>query len=215
MSTTFADQLIALFVFANISAYTPGPNNVMLLASGVNHGFRRTLPHVLGVAIGFPVMTAAVALGLGFVFKSQPWLHVAIEIVGVFYLLWLAAKIAFQPVDHGIGVPRTESRPFGFLQAAAFQWVNVKGWIMAISGVSVYVPDGLGPLAGAGVLSGVYFVTGIGSASTWAAFGTLIARFLHEPRRLRAFNLTMGALLVVSLWPAWIDFAHWLRGMAS
>jgi threonine/homoserine/homoserine lactone efflux protein len=215
MSPAFTDQLIALFVFANISAYTPGPNNVMLLASGVNHGFRRTLPHVMGVAIGFPVMTAAVALGLGFVFKSLPWLHGAIEIVGVLYLLWLAAKIAFQPVDHGIGVLRTESRPFGFFQAAAFQWVNVKGWIMAISGVSVYVPDGLGPLAGAGVLSGVYFITGIGSASTWAAFGTLIARFLHEPRRLRAFNLTMGALLVASLWPAWVDFAHWLKGMMS
>lgn len=210
MSSTFVDQMIALFVFAHIQAYTPGPNNVMLLASGVNHGFRRTLPHMMGVAVGLPVMTTAVALGLGFVFKSHPWLHGVIEIVGVAYLLWLAAKIALQPVDRGIGVVRTESRPFGFWQAAAFQWVNVKGWIMVISGVSVYVPDGLGPVAGAGVLSGVYFVTAIGSAATWAAFGTLIARFLHVPARLRAFNLTMGALLVLSLWPAWVDFAHWI-----
>lgn len=213
MTSAFSDQLIALLVFANISSYTPGPNNVMLLTSGVNHGLRRTVPHILGVAIGFPVLTAAVALGLGYVFKSQPWLHVAIEIVGVVYLVWLAARIAFQPVEGGVDEMRSGARPLGFWQAAAFQWVNVKGWITVISGVSVYMPTGLGPLAGAGVLSGVYFVTGLCSATAWAAFGTLISRFLHNPARLRAFNLIMGTLLVLSLWPAWVDFARWIRGM--
>ena len=212
MPIQFLDQLVALFVFSCIGAFTPGPNNVMLLASGVNFGFRRTMPHILGVAIGFPVMTALVALGLGYVFKTQPWLHVAIEIVGVVYLLWLAAKIAFQPVERGIGVVASAAKPFGFFQAVAFQWVNVKGWIMAVSGVSVYVPDGLSPTAGALVLAGVFLVTGIGSASTWAAFGTIIARFLHEPRRLRLFNWTMGILLVLSLWPAFVDFLNWVRG---
>lgn len=212
MPPAFYDQLLALFVFANIQAYTPGPNNVMLLASGVNHGFRRTVPHIAGVAIGFPVMTAAVALGLGYVFKTRPWLHVVIEIVGVAYLLWLAAKIALQRVDRGIGVVATDAKPLSFLQAAAFQWVNVKGWVMAISGVSVYVPDGLSAGGGAAVLAGVYLITGIGSASAWAGFGTLIARFLDDPRRLRLFNWTMAALLVASLWPAWFDFAHWLMG---
>ena len=210
MPHAFLDQLVALFVFAAIGAFTPGPNNVMLLASGVNHGFRRTIPHIAGVTFGFPVMTLGVALGLGWVFETQPWLHVAIEIVGVAYLLWLSAKIAFQPVERGIGVVTTDAKPLTALQAAAFQWVNVKGWIMAVSGVSVYVPDGLGPLAGALVLSGVFFVTGIGSASTWAAFGTIIARHLGEPRRLRIFNRTMGLALVASLWPAAVDFVHWL-----
>ena len=213
MPAAFYDQLLALFVFAVIGAFTPGPNNVMLLASGVNFGFRRTGPHILGVAIGFPVMAAAVALGLGFVFRTQPWLHGAIEVVGVVYLLWLAAKIAFQPVENGIEVTESASRPLSFLQAAAFQWVNAKGWIMVVSGVSVYVPTGLGPIAGASVLAAVFFTTGIGSASTWAAFGTLISRFLHEPRRLRLFNLTMGALLVLSLWPAWVDFVSWIGGV--
>ncbi len=214
MSAVFYDQLIALYVFAIIAATTPGPNNVMLLASGVNYGFRRTLPHILGVAFGFPAMAGAVALGLGSVFRTLPWLHVAIEAVGVVYLLWLAAKIALQPVDHGVerGEGPADGRPLTFLQAAAFQWVNVKGWVMAISGVSVYVPEGLGPVHGAAVLVAVFFTTGIFSASLWASFGSLIARFLDDPWRLRIFNVTMAVLLVASLWPAWVDLAAWVRG---
>lgn len=212
MSAAFVDQLSALIVFAIISGFTPGPNNVMLLASGVNFGFRRTLPHIAGVSIGFPVMSAAVAIGLGAVFRTQPWLHTVIEAIGVVYLLWLAAKIAFQPVAGGVGEVEATARPLTFFQAAAFQWVNVKGWIMAISGVSVYVPDGLGTYGGAALIFVVYLFNGIASSSTWAGFGTVIARFLHDPLRLRLFNLTMGALLIASLAPAWVELFHWLAG---
>lgn len=217
MSHVFADQTIALVVFAVISFFTPGPNNVMLLASGVNFGFRRTLPHIAGVSLGYPAMTALVALGLGGVFKAVPWLHMAIEVAGVVYLLWLAAKIAFQPVDRGVdpGAGAARAKPFGFFQAAAFQWVNVKGWVMVISAVSVYVPDGLGAIGGAALLFGVFLLTGIGSTTAWAGLGTVIARFLRDPLRLRLFNLTMGLLLVVSLWPAFGDIAGWIASRGA
>ena len=213
MSALFVDQLIALFLFALIAATTPGPNNVMLLTSGVNFGFRRTIPHMTGVSLGFPVMAAAVALGLGSVFQRLPWLHDVIEAIGVVYLLWLSAKIAFEPVDRGIdeGAKGT-ARPMSFVAAVAFQWVNVKAWIMAISGVSVYVPDGLSAPAGAAVLFAVFLTTAVLSTVQWTLFGTLIARFLHDPLRLRIFNVTMALLLVASLWPAFVDLARWISG---
>ncbi len=208
------DQFWALVVFSVISFFTPGPNNVMLLTSGVNHGFRRTIPHMAGVSLGYPAMTALVALGLGSVFRAEPRFHDAVEVVGVGYLLWLAWKIATAPVDRGIddGHVVTAARPFGFLQAAAFQWVNVKGWVMVVSAVSVYVPDGPSMIAGIALLFGVFLITGIGSTVTWAALGAMIARWFDDPVRLRAFNVAMGVLLVASLWPAFRDIAGWIGG---
>ncbi|TBW38464.1 LysE family translocator [Siculibacillus lacustris] len=218
-----ADPFVALFLFSLISACTPGPNNVMLLASGVNFGFRRTVPHMAGVSIGFPVMMAAVALGLGSAFRAEPRIHDVIEVIGVVYLLWLAWKIAAAPVgveigpsapDAADGRPRSSARPMSFLAAVAFQWVNVKAWIIAISAVSVYVPESYTAIGGAALLFGVTLITGVISTVQWAAFGSLVARFLREPMRLRIFNVTMAALLIVSLWPAAVDIAGWfgIRG---
>ena len=200
MTSAFSDQLIALFVFANISSYTPGPNNVMLLTSGVNHGLRRTVPHILGVAIGFPVLTAAVALGLGYVFKSQPWLHAAIEIVGVVYLVWLAVRIAFQPVEGGVGEMRSGARPLGFWQAAAFQWVNVKGWVIAVGAITAYAAIAAYPLNIA-ALSILLFVIGLGSSLTWVLLGTSLQAVVKSPRAVRIFNVVMAVLLLASLYP--------------
>lgn len=214
MSPAFGDQVIALVAFSVISAFTPGPNNVMLLASGVNFGFRRTIPHIVGVSFGYPVMAALVALGLGGIFRTLPWLHTAIEALGVVYLLWLAAKIALQPVERELreGDGERRAKPFTFLQAAAFQWINAKGWVMAISAVTIYVPETLGPVGGAALLFGVNFVTAVGSTCAWAGLGTGIARWLDDPLRLRLFNVTMSLLLVASLWPAFVDLAGWIRG---
>lgn len=212
MTAGFADQVTALFVFSLASGYTPGPNNVMLLASGVNHGFRRTVPHIAGVVVGFPTMAAAVALGLGALFRAQPGLHGAIEAVGVVYLLWLAARIGFQPVEGELESGAAPRRPFSFLEAAAFQVVNVKGWITAISGASIYLPTGLTPLQGTSLIFVVFFVNAVGSASTWAAFGTMIARLLGTARRRRIFNAVMAIALVASLWPAWVDLWRAVHG---
>lgn len=213
MPADTVDQTIALVVFTVISSMTPGPNNLMLLASGVNFGFRRTIPHIAGVVVGFPAMTALVALGLGGVFRAAPRLHDAIEAVGVVYLLWLSYRIAVQPVTRGVEV-RTKgpaAKPFGFFPAVAFQWVNAKGWVTAISAVSVYVPDGYGAVRGAAFLVAVFLPISIVSTCAWTGLGASIAHLLHEPRRLRLFNFTMAALLVASLWPAFVDLARLFR----
>jgi threonine/homoserine/homoserine lactone efflux protein len=213
MSPGFADQLIALVLFALASSVTPGPNNVMLLASGVNYGFRRTVPHMLGVALGSPAMVACVTLGLGSVFRAEPRLHDAIEVVGVVYLLWLAWRIGAAPVDVAVdasaGRGGSVGRPLGFLAAVGFQWVNVKAWIVAISATSIYVPQGWSAPAGAALIFAVMLVTASIAVVQWTAFGTLVARFLRRPRRRRIFNLTMAGLLVASLWPAFVDIAGW------
>lgn len=211
VTSGFADQVTALVVFSVVSGFTPGPNNVMLLASGVNHGFRRTLPHIAGVTCGFPTMAAAVALGLGALFQARPALHGVVEAVGVVYLLWLAARIGLQPVEGELeGGGR--ARPFSFFEAVAFQAVNVKGWITAISGASIYLPSGLTPAEGTGLLFLVFLGTSVASASSWAAFGTMIARLLGTARRRRVFNAVMALALVASLWPAFVDLKHALFG---
>lgn len=217
MTPGFSDQLIALAVFAVIASTTPGPNNLMLLASGVNFGFVRTIPHIAGVAIGFPAMTALVALGLGGMFRAAPWLHDAIEAVGVVYLLWLAGRIALQPVHRGVeaGAKAAAAKPFGFFQAVAFQWVNAKGWVTAISAVSVYVPDTFGAVGGAAFLTAVFLPVSIASTAAWTGLGASIAHLLQDPLRLRLFNLIMAALLVASLWPAVADLARLVREITS
>ena len=217
MSAAFADQLLALVVFAVTSFFTPGPNNVMLLTSGVNHGFRRTIPHMAGVTIGFAVMTILVAVGLGSVFHAHPRIHDVVEAAGVAYLLFLAFRIATAPVDHGLdaGGAATAARPFSFLQGAAFQWVNAKGWVMVVSVVSIWVPEGEGATVWLVLIFVVFLVTGVGSTVTWAVLGATIARWLRAPLRLRLFNLTMAGLLVASLWPAFGDLARLIGGIAS
>ena len=211
MSSVFLDQFVALVVFALISFFTPGPNNVMLLTSGVNHGFRRTVPHMAGVTIGYAVMTVLVAIGLGSIFRAHPTIHNVVEVIGVAYLVYLAVKIATAPVDRGLetGDVATAARPFTFLQAAAFQWVNVKGWVMVISVVSIWVPEGAGAALWIAVIFAVFLSTGVGSTVAWAALGAVIARWFAEPRRLRIFNVAMAVLLVASLWPAFRDIAGW------
>ncbi|EPX86572.1 Putative threonine efflux protein [Rubellimicrobium thermophilum DSM 16684] len=184
----------ALLAFSFVSSITPGPNNLMLLASGANFGFRRTLPHMFGVAAGHSFMVLAVGLFLMGLFHALPVLHDALTVVSVVYLLWLAWRIA-------IAVPKdgtARGRPLTFWEAAAFQWVNPKAWYMAIFAITLYAGDStLGVIA----VAGVFALTNLPSISAWAALGTELRRWLDTPSRLRAFNWTMAALLVLSLWP--------------
>ncbi|HEX7048458.1 MAG TPA: LysE family translocator [Gammaproteobacteria bacterium] len=192
-------NLPAFLVFALVAGFTPGPNNLMLATSGVNFGLRRTMPHMLGVIAGFPVLFAAVGAGLGGLFERFAWLHVVLAIAGSAYLLWLAWKIAFSAaVTNGANA----SRPLTFWQAAAFQWVNPKGWMMVITAISVYTEAGDGYLDQLAVMTAIALVVTIGSTSTWTVFGVGIRRlFEHRPRVLRAFNIVMGLLLVASIAP--------------
>ncbi len=190
------DLLIALVAFAFVSSITPGPNNLMLLASGANFGFRRTIPHMLGIGIGHMLMVFLVGAGLIRVFDIWPVTHDVLKAVSVAYLLWLAWKIATAaPVKQG----EVTGRPFTFLQAAAFQWVNPKAWTMALTAITVYAPDR--SLAAIGVVALVFGAVNLPSVSTWTVLGQQMARLLRSPRHLAVFNWTMAVLLVASLWP--------------
>ncbi|MDX2224030.1 MAG: LysE family translocator [Rhodospirillaceae bacterium] len=191
------DLLWAFAVFALVSSVTPGPNNLMLLASGANFGFRRTLPHLAGVVIGFAVMAAAVGLGLGELFARVPALYDIMRWVGATYLLYLAWKIATAaPPDAGSA---NRARPMGFWAAVAFQWVNPKAWMMAVGAISTYAPAG-----DPAWIVGLVLLFGLINApcvAGWAAFGARVGRYLQRPRLRLAFNGTMAVLLVASLVP--------------
>lgn len=191
------ELLAALALFAFVSSITPGPNNTMLLASGANFGIRRSLPHMLGVWIGFMVLILSCGLGLGALFAAFPPLHAALKLAGGLYLLWLAWKIAR---SDGIGGGASSAQPMTFLQAAAFQWVNPKAWAMAIGAVATYAPRDH-YLVGIVLVTLVSGTVNLPAIAVWMALGTAIRRFLDRPKTLRAFNWTMAALLVASLYP--------------
>ncbi len=188
--------LLAFVGFAFASSITPGPNNAMLLASGVNHGFRRTVPHIAGISLGCVVMMVLVGLGLGQVFAAAPVLHDVLRAVGGAYLLWLAWKIA----TSGTLAARPGGRPFTFWQAAAFQWVNPKAWIMVVGAATAYAPrQDFG--RNVVVLAVVLGLVTVPSICVWAGFGTALRPLLSHPARARAFNVAMALLLVLSLLP--------------
>jgi threonine/homoserine/homoserine lactone efflux protein len=177
---------------------TPGPNNIMVMASGVNYGYRRSLPHILGVNIGFSLMLAIMALGLGTMFLAMPQLQTVMKFAGIAYMLWLAWKIA---TASGVGDGKAGGRPLTFLEGAAFQWINVKAWFMVMGAISVYAPASYGPVEKALYLGGIMLIAGSPPTHIWTLFGVGIRRFLENPKALRAFNVTMALLLVASLIP--------------
>ena len=190
------ELILALLGFAFVTSVTPGPNNMMLLASGVNFGFRRTVPHMLGISIGHALMVFLVGLGLAGLFRAWPPALVVLKLASVAYMLWLAWKIAQSGAP---GEGRQRPQPMTFLQAAAFQWVNPKAWAMALGAVSAYVTEP-SPLAYAAV-AGAFACVNLPSVSVWAGAGQVVRRWLEGPGRLRAFNWGMAGLLVLSLWP--------------
>lgn len=192
------ETALALVTFAFVSSITPGPNNFMLLASGVNFGFRRTIPHMCGIGVGFFTLLIGVGFGLGALFSTFPQLHVALKIVGGIYLLWLAWKIATARSMSSEKAAR--ARPMTFMEAAAFQWVNPKAWIMAVTGMALFTRPEAPYLSVLFVATAFAFVN-FPSVSTWAGFGTALRGFLASPARLKWFNIAMGVLLAASVVP--------------
>jgi threonine/homoserine/homoserine lactone efflux protein len=189
------DLLIALVTFAFVTSITPGPNNMLLLASGANFGFRRTLPHMLGISFGHALMVMLLGFGLAQVFHAVPPLMTALKVLSVAYMLWLAWKIA----NAGEPQARVAAVPMTFVQAAGFQWVNPKAWAMALGAVSAYAADG--GVVQVMIVAGVFCAVNLPSVTVWAAMGEALRSFLSQPSRLRAFNWTMAGLLIVSLVP--------------
>lgn len=190
------DFLLPLATFAFVTSITPGPNNLMLMASGANFGFARTIPHMLGVALGFVFLAIVVGLGLAELFQRWPVLYQVLLAISVVYLIWLAWRIANagRPGSRGAA-----SRPMSFLEAAAFQWVNPKAWAMALTAVTVYAP-GTG-WASVLAVALVFGAINLPTVSSWCILGVRISTFLGSDGRLRAFNWTMAVLLVASLYP--------------
>ena len=200
--TLSLDLLLGFALFALVTSITPGPNNTMLLASGVNFGFNRTIPHMLGITCGFFVLVVAVGFGLGAVFQTYPLLYTVLRYVGAAYLLYLAWKIARSgPVSES---EKGESKPISYLGAAAFQWVNPKAWIMAIGAISTYTPM-QGYFTNVIVIAAVFALINLPSVSVWAGCGTLLRNVLKDRRWLRLFNWGMALLLVASLYPLLLE----------
>ncbi len=196
------ELFLALVGFAFVSSITPGPNNLMLMASGANFGFRKTIPHMLGISIGHSVMVTLVGLGLGQLFETVPMARLALQIGSSAYLLYLAWKIAnAAPPREG----EAKGNPFTFLQAAGFQWVNPKAWYMAIYAITNYTPESSGILAGSLIVAAVFACTNFPSIMVWTSIGMQVKRLLTRPKLLRVFNWTMAGLLVLTLYPVWFS----------
>lgn len=192
MQTTLG-TLAALAGFAFVTSITPGPNNLMLLASGTHFGWRRSLRHLLGISFGFGVMLAAVGLGLGEVFTRFPGLHEVLKWASLAYLLYLACRVATAAPPSAGGGGR--GRPMGFGAAALFQAVNPKAWAMALTAATAY-----GEL-GSAALTTVFVLVNLPCCGSWALLGEQMRRWLHRPRALQAFNWGAAALMLLSVLP--------------
>lgn len=187
----------ALMAFAFVSSITPGPNNLMLMTSGANFGFRRTIPHMLGVGLGFVFMLILVGVGLIQVFDLYPVSHQILRIVSIIYLVYLAYKIATASGPEGD--VKSSATPMTFMQAVLFQWVNPKAWTMTLTAVSVYSPTrGIESIL---LVAFIFGAINLPSVSVWTVLGLQLRRILTNASRLKAFNVSMAVLLLFSLYP--------------
>lgn len=198
------DYYLAVLVFTFVGAITPGPNNIMLMASGLNHGIQKSIPHYMGISFGFPVMVAAVGLGMGVAFTTYPNLHRLISILGAVYLLYLAWKIA------NAGNPKASDEiqaPLTFAQAACFQWVNPKAWVVAVGAIAAYTVPGR-VAESVGFIIFAFLVAGLVCMGIWLKLGAGLRAFLQDTRRIQYFNIAMAALLILSVIPILISAFH-------
>lgn len=187
----------ALLIFCFSTSITPGPNNLMIMLSGVKFGIKKSLPHYLGILCGFSAMILLVGMGLGEIFTRYPLLHEIIKYLGALYMLYLAMKTIL--ADPHLAKVKGKARPLTFVQAVLFQWINPKAWIMAIGSVATYTTVTGNMLHQVLLISGVYFFVGIPSVGTWLVGGAALSKYLHNPQHMKKFNFTMGGLLILSI----------------
>jgi threonine/homoserine/homoserine lactone efflux protein len=195
------NELAAFLGFAFVGTVSPGPNNTVLWASGMTFGFRRTIAHVLGTALGMGALVLGVAAGIGALLDAVPVAELLLKVVGSAYLLWVAYHVAA-----GGGIGRTEvSHPLTLWQGAVFQWVNPKAWIFTIAAVGTFLPPDLPRIVGVGLLTGTLMVVVVGSASVWAAGGAALGRVIDDERTRRIVSAILAILLVASVALIWIE----------
>jgi threonine/homoserine/homoserine lactone efflux protein len=193
----------AVLIFSLVMAFTPGPNNVMLASSGARFGVVRTLPHIAGVTVGFPVMFFLVGLGLASILLASPMLQLIMKTVSCAYLLWLAFQIARST---SATAEKGGGKPLSFLQGAAFQWINPKAWLAAVGAISGYTSGGGRQLyLQVAIIALITLAVSMASTLTWTAFGAAIRRVLRSAMALRLFNVTMALLLVISTLPILLE----------
>jgi threonine/homoserine/homoserine lactone efflux protein len=196
------DLIIPFLVFCIVMSFTPGPNNAMLMASGLNYGLRKTVPHIFGVALGFGFLGFCVSAGLGMIFIQFPIIYTMLKYLGAVYLLYLAWLIG--TTKPGASSGSRKSRPMTFLEAAAFQWVNPKGWVMVVGAASTYGDMAKAPW-NAVLITAIFILMGFVSCYMWAGFGSYLQRWLHKPKAVRIFNIIMALLLVASIYPVFTE----------
>ena len=196
------EHSLALFLFVVSATITPGPNNIMIMTSSVNFGVKRSLPHLFGICLGFPAMVVLVGMGISVLFEQYPIFHQIIKVLGILYLLYLSWKIATAPVNP---MDDAKSKPLTFIQAAVFQWVNPKAWVMATGAVAAYTTLS-GDLTWQVLYIALNFlVVAFPSVAIWLFFGLALKRLLQAPIHQKIFNIAMALLLVSSMLPVIID----------
>ncbi|ELX8378657.1 LysE family translocator [Providencia vermicola] len=189
------ETFLSLSMFSFVTSITPGPNNIMLLASGMNFGLKRTMPHALGVSLGFFVMLVAVGLGVGALIQSSEVVYNILKYIGIIYLLWLAWKTT---ISRSVGSPKDgNEKPLTLLEAALFQWVNPKAWMMAVSGMALYT-ESMNPYSSMLIVAIIFSLINFPCVTIWAMFGSELRERLKNPQVLKKFNLVMGLLLAAS-----------------
>ncbi|HBN88032.1 MULTISPECIES: LysE family translocator [Rheinheimera] len=196
------DLFLAVLFFAFSTTITPGPNNVMIMSSGMNYGIRASLPHLAGICLGFPLMVLLVGLGFGVVFERYPNLHQLIKVLGIAYLIWLAWHIA---VAEPKSIAQGKSKPFSFIQAALFQWVNGKAWVMASGAVAAFTSVGGIYWIEVSVISAAFLLVAFPCVGLWLVCGSALRKILTQPLFQRIFNITMAIILVLSIVPVLME----------
>ncbi|BAJ03036.1 LysE family translocator [Shewanella violacea] len=192
------ELILAIALFAFSSGITPGPNNVMLMSSGVNFGIKASLPHLTGICLGFPCMVLAIGLGMSALFQTYPVIHLIIKYIGIAYLLYLSWLIANSSSKME---GKQTSNPLSFIQAAAFQWINPKGWIMAVGAIAAFTNLDTALTPQILTIAAVFLAVAFPCAITWLGFGVALKRLLKNERQQKIFNISMAVLLVASIIP--------------
>jgi threonine/homoserine/homoserine lactone efflux protein len=191
------DWYLAVLLFAASSSITPGLNNMMIMASGLNFGIRRSLPHLMGIIIGFPLMFVVAGAGFVSVILAVPELHLLIQVAGVLYLLYFAWLVA--TADHKSD--NASKKTISFWQAVAIQWVNPKAWVMITGAFAAFTKTDADPFLQVLYITSAFFIVGIPTITAWLFCGSLLSRVLQQPKSRRYFNYSMSALLVISIVP--------------
>lgn len=199
------ESLTSLLVFALVATCTPGPNNIMLMASGMNYGIKRSLPHMLGIGLGFPSMVLVIGFGLAELFNRLPQSYTLLKVISAAYLLYLAWKIAMasphaEKTEQDVAAIEPVSKPLTFFEAALFQWVNPKAWAMGVSAISLYAPKEAAHY-GVLIVALAFLLASIPSTNLWTLLGQQLRKLLDDPIKRQLFNRGCAALLILSLIP--------------